>query len=161
MKNDLLNIRRKFIKERYDIAKEFFWERYVSQNDDTTASDILEELKDREPIFHYPEKFGRSRQEVEAQMCDQFREVGASGNVYTKEVVIEILLERYNDPNYQDILETSNFELIPIALDIYLLRYNLVQNKIRKTRRSTIWCKQDGCWKILYHQGTIIGVDAV
>jgi hypothetical protein len=105
---------------------------------------VLEELKAREPIFHHPEKFGKTRKDIEAQMCDEFWEVGASGNVYTKEDVIEALLKRYNDPNYQDIWETSNFELAQIAPDNYLLKYNLIQNKTRYSRRSTIWRKCNG-----------------
>ncbi|MBA3535019.1 MAG: DUF4440 domain-containing protein [Tatlockia sp.] len=90
------------------------------------------------------------------QICDEFWEVGASGNVYTKQDVIETLVERYNDPTYQDIWETSNFEITQIAPDNYLLTYVLVQNKTRRTRRSTMWRKIDGHWKILYHQGTLI-----
>jgi hypothetical protein len=120
------------------------------------TAEILEELKAREPIFHHPEKFGRTQQDIEAQLCEEFWEVGASGTVYTKQDVIKTLLERYKDPNHQDIWETSDFELTPIALDHYLLTYVLVQNKTRSTRRSTIWRKIGWEWKILYHQGTVI-----
>ncbi len=120
---------------------------------------ILAELKSREPIFHHPEKFGKTRQDIEAQMCEEFWEVGASGNVYTKQDVIETLLTRYNDKNYQDIWETSDFKFTQIAPDHYLLTYILVQNKIRRTQRSTIWRKITGEWKIMYHQGTIIEED--
>ena len=119
-------------------------------------NNVLEELKAREPIFHHPEKFGKTKQDIEAQMCDEFWEVGASGNIYTKQDVIETLLERYSDPNYQDIWEAKEFELTQIALDNYLLTYNLVQNKTRHTQRSTIWRKVSSQWKILYHQGTVI-----
>ncbi len=119
-------------------------------------SEILEELKSREPIFHHPEKFGKAKQDIENQMCDEFWEVGASGNVYTKQDVIDTLLERYNDSNYQDISEAKNFALTQIAPDNYLLTYILIQNKIRVTRRSTIWRRIHGVWKILYHQGTVI-----
>ena len=68
---------------------------------------ILDELKSREPIFHHPEKFGKTKEDIENQMCDEFWEVGASGNVYTKQDVIETLLERYNDPDYQNIWEAK------------------------------------------------------
>lgn len=117
---------------------------------------ILEELKSREPIFHHPEKFGQNKQDIENQMCDEFWEVGASGNVYTKQDVIETLCERYNDPNYQDIWEAKDFKLTQIAADNYLLTYILIQDKTRVTRRSTLWRRVNGSWKILYHQGTII-----
>jgi aminoglycoside 6'-N-acetyltransferase len=117
---------------------------------------ILDELKSREPIFHHPEKFGKTKEDIERQMCDEFWEVGASGNVYTKQDVIETLLERYNNPNYQDIWEAKDFAITKIAPDNYLLTYILIQDKTRVTRRSTLWRKKNGDWKILYHQGTIV-----
>lgn len=58
--------------------------------------------------------------------------------------------------HYQDIWETKDFELTKMASDNYLLTYVLIQDKTRHTRRSTIWRKVNGQWKILYHQGTII-----
>ena len=122
---------------------------------------ILEKLKSREPIFHHPEKFGKIKQDIENQICDDFWEVGALGNVYTKQDVIETLLERYNDSDYQDIWEAKGFELTKIAPDNYLLTYTLIQDKTRVTRRSTLWRKKNGDWKMLYHQGTVIdGGDA-
>ncbi len=117
---------------------------------------LLEELKNREPIFHHPNQFGRTRQDILDQMCDEFWEVGASGNVYTKQDVIQTLLARYSDPSYQDIWEAKDFELTQITPDNYLLTYVLIQNKTRITRRSTIWRKVKDAWKILYHQGTIV-----
>jgi len=72
---------------------------------------ILEDLKSREPIFHHPHKFGRTEQDILNEMCDEFWEVGASGNVYTKQDILKTLLERYNDPNYKDVWETKDFEL--------------------------------------------------
>lgn len=118
--------------------------------------DVLAELKSREPIFHHPEKFGKTKQDIENQMCDEFWEVGASGNVYTKQDVIDTLVERYNDANYQDIWEVKDFALTTIASDNYLLTYVLIQDKTRVTRRSTIWQRVNADWKILYHQGTVI-----
>ncbi|MFN7710706.1 MAG: DUF4440 domain-containing protein [Holosporales bacterium] len=119
-------------------------------------NEILDELKSREPIFHHPEKYGKTKEDIEAQICEEFWEVGASGKVYTKENVIETLLERYKDPDYQDVWEVKEFELAKIAQDHYLLTYILIQNKTRLTRRSTIWRRISGNWKILYHQGTVI-----
>ena len=117
---------------------------------------ILDELKSREPIFHHPEKFGKTKEDIENQMCDEFWEVGASGNLYTKQDVIETLLERYNDTDHQDIWEAKDFELTKIAPDNYLLTYILIQDKTRVTRRSTLWRKKNGDWKILNTCGTVI-----
>lgn len=123
---------------------------------DLSDQDILLELKAREPIFHHPDKFGRTEDDILNLMCEEFWEVGASGRVYTREDVCQTLLERYNDPVYQDIWQTSEFKLTPVADDTYLLTYILLQNNTRATRRSTIWRYGDGQWKILYHQGTVI-----
>lgn len=117
---------------------------------------VLEDLKKREPIFHHPDEFGRTKQDILNMTCNEFWEVGASGTIYTREDVISTLLERYDDPTYQDIWETKDFECIEIAPNNYLLTYVLIQDKIRVTRRSTLWRRVDGSWKILYHQGTVV-----
>ncbi len=119
-------------------------------------NNILADLQLREPIFHHPEKFGKTKQDIENQMCDEFWEVGASGNIYSREDVIKTLIDRYNDLDYIDIWEVSDFNIFQIGNDAYLLTYFLVQNKARATRRSTIWKRINNNWKILYHQGTIV-----
>lgn len=119
---------------------------------------LLEELKKREPIFHHPDRFGKDEQSIIAQMDEEFFEVGASGNVYNKQDIIDTLLVRYNDPNYQDIWHTKDFKIMQIAPDNYLVTYTLIQNNIRMSRRSTIWRKCNDGWKILYHQGTIVSI---
>lgn len=117
---------------------------------------ILEDLKKREPIFHHPEKFGKNEQDIINQMDNNFWEIGASGTVYTKKEIIQTLIHRYNDPNFEDIWETKDFKLQKIASSIYLLTYTLIQNMTRVSKRSTIW-KKEGCnWKIVFHQGTVI-----
>lgn len=128
---------------------------FISRNNKDKTM-ILSELQSREPIFHHPEKFGITKEDIENQICDEFWEVGASGNVYTKQDVIETLLERYNNPDYQDIWGVKDFELTKIATDNYLTSYILIQDKTRVTRRSTLWRRVNGDWKILYHQGTLI-----
>jgi hypothetical protein len=121
-----------------------------------TLHEIKLELIAREPIFHHPNKFGTTRHDILDLMCGEFWEVGASGKVYTKEEVIETLLERYADSNYQDIWEAKDFEIIEIAPNNYLIAYVLIQDKTRVTRRSTIWRYEDEKFKIVYHQGTIV-----
>jgi hypothetical protein len=116
---------------------------------------ILNELKMREPIFHHPDNFGRTRQDILNMTCDEFWEVGASGNVYSREHVIEILLNRYSDPDYKDEWEAKDFVLTKIAPNNYLITYVMVQGK-RITRRATLWRYINSDWKILYHQGTVV-----
>ena len=102
------------------------------EDKELNESEIFEELVSREPIFHHPETFGRSAQDIKNQMCDTFSEVSASGNVFTKQVVMEILSQRYKDQGYKDVWEAKDFTLTRIAQDNYLLTYFLIQNKSYK-----------------------------
>jgi hypothetical protein len=113
---------------------------------------ILEELKRREPIFHRPE-FGTTRTDFDGMMHPDFCEIGASGCRYSREYVLNELENRHQHPQ-KDIWETSEFHCRLLAPDLYLLTYTLIQDKIRKTRRSTIWQHTHLGWKIVFHQGT-------
>lgn len=114
---------------------------------------ILEELKAREPIFHRPE-LGTTRADYEGMMDLNFWEVGASGRRYSREYVVAELEKRQQHPVH-DIWETSEFHCRELAPSLYLLTYTLIQNKIRKTRRTTLWQRTEVGWKIIFHQGTI------
>ncbi len=115
---------------------------------------ILDELKAREPIFHRPE-FGTTRAHFENMMHVDFWEIGASGRRYSRQDVLAELERRRRNPS-EDVWETSGFHCRKLAPDVYLLTYTLIQHKIRKTRRSTIWQHTGVGWKIIFHQGTIV-----
>jgi len=121
---------------------------------DPELSDILAELSSREPIFHRPE-LGASRADFEKMTIDDFWEVGASGRRYSRAYVLDELEKRHAVP-HADIWETMDFHCRRLARDVYLLTYTLLQDKVRRTRRSTIWRRTAEGWKIVYHQGTIV-----
>lgn len=121
---------------------------------DSDAADVLKELERREAIFHRPE-FGTTRRDFEEMTDLYFWEVGASGRRYTREHVIDTLVERHSRA-HEDVWETSDVRCLALSSDTYLLTYTLVQNRIRVTRRSTVWRKREDGWKILYHQGTVV-----
>lgn len=115
--------------------------------------DISKELEAREPLFHLPV----SREELERQVDVNFWEVGASGNVYDRDRVINGVAERFEKGTEPD---TSNwvktyFQCKELGPDTYMVTYQLDQEG-RLTRRLTIYRLSDGDWKLLYHQGTII-----
>jgi hypothetical protein len=114
---------------------------------------VLNELMQREPIFHRPE-FGTERRDFESMTDPAFREVGASGRRYSREYVLDELEKRFANPS-EDVWETKDFHCLEIARDNYLLTYTLLQGE-RVTRRSTIWRRTDQGWKIVYHQGTVV-----
>ena len=128
----------------------------VKIHDMNNIEDVLEELKQREPIFHYPDKYGSTRESIESMIDDEFWEVGASGQIYEREEVIAILLKRYSDSNYKDHWVASDFKCREVANNNYLLTYNLLQDRDRYTRRATIWRKDGNQWLIMYHQGTVV-----
>jgi hypothetical protein len=123
----------------------------------TTAPElqaILAELRRREPIFHRPE-FGTSRADFENMTEKDFWETGASGRRYSRQFILDGLEKRFSVP-HADVWETSDFQCRRLGEDTYLLTYKLLQDHLRLTRRSTIWRRTPGGWKIVYHQGTIV-----
>ena len=121
---------------------------------DSELSEILAELSRREPIFHRPE-LGTTRADFETMTTEDFWEVGASGRRYSRTYVLDSLEKRYAVP-HSDVWEAMDFHCRRLATDVYLLTYTLVQDKKRRTRRSTIWQRTAEGWKIVYHQGTIV-----
>ena len=115
--------------------------------------EVLEELKQREPVFHHPE-FGTTRADYENMMDSEFWEVGASGRRYSREFVLDTLENRAPHPDESKWL-TRDFQCREIAASNYLITYTLAQGP-RITRRATLWRRTDAGWKILYHQGTIV-----
>jgi hypothetical protein len=116
---------------------------------------IQSELSALEPIFHHPE-LGTTRVAYEGMTDEGFWEVGASGRRYSRDFVIETLIDRYSRTYVED-WEASDFYCQQLASELYLLTYTLAQGE-RITRRSTIWRRDAGVWKIVYHQGTIVAL---
>ena len=123
---------------------------------DPSLLDILTELQLREPIFHRRE-LGTTRADFEAITASDFWEVGASGEVYSRERVWASLERRYADPDYWagDSWETSDFLCRQLTPNAYLLTYTLRQQE-RVTRRLTVWKRSGDAWEIVYHQGTVV-----
>ena len=116
--------------------------------------EIARQLAAREPIFHRPE-FGTSRKDFEAMLDADFSEVGASGRKYSREFVLDTLAERHRSPVVEQFAVTE-FACRRVAVDVYLVTYQLEQEGGRLSRRSTLWRVSTDSWKILYHQGTLI-----
>jgi hypothetical protein len=122
----------------------------------TTAPElksVLEELRQREPIFHKPQ-FGTTRRDFENMTLPEFWEVGASCRRYSREFVLDTLENRRPDPE-EAAWMVRDFQCRAIAADNYLVTYTLLQGA-RHSRRSTIWRRTAEGWKILYHQGTLV-----
>jgi hypothetical protein len=118
---------------------------------------LLEELKQREPIFHN-QAFGRTAADFELATAPDFWEVGASGRRYSREFILGMLAKEKLIDGDAAGWKASGFGMRRLGSDFYLLTYTLDQNG-RITRRATIWEKFDRGWRILYHQGTLVSVE--
>jgi hypothetical protein len=114
---------------------------------------VLEELRQREPLFHRPE-LGTTRRDFENMTDASFWEVGASGRRYSREFILETLESRF-PPAVADDWQIQGFHCTEIAAQNYLVTYTLLQGS-RVTRRSTLWRRAATGWKVLYHQGTLV-----
>lgn len=126
------------------------------ESDPVTAPglhDVLQALREREPIFHRPE-FGRTRADFERMTIADFFEIGASGQRYSRAHVLDVLEHRVPDPA-EHTWKTSGFHCRELGLDTYLLTYTLEQGE-RVSRRTTIWRREGGDWVIVFHQGTLV-----
>lgn len=115
---------------------------------------ILHELLPLEPIFHTRD-FGLTRPDYEKRMVQDYWEVGASGQRYSREFILEFLARNPPVDAASAEWQSSDHALRQLGPDTYLLTYTLLQGE-RLTRRSTIWQKADEGWRILYHQGTVL-----
>ncbi|MEH1922760.1 nuclear transport factor 2 family protein [Nostoc sp.] len=120
---------------------------------DPKILNVLNELIQREPIFHRPD-LRTTRADFEQMTESTFWEVGASGRRYSRQYVLDEMEKRYASPE-EDTWQTCDFHCLEIAAENYLVTYTLNQGT-RITRRSTIWRQTPQGWKIVYHQGTVV-----
>jgi hypothetical protein len=115
---------------------------------------VLEELTRLEPIFHTAE-FGMTAADFERRMAADYWEVGASGQIYSREVIFEHLEKNPPVDAQAAGWECSGHVVRQLGTDVYLLTYTLQQGE-RVTQRATIWARTREGLCILYHQGTIV-----
>ena len=96
----------------------------------------------------------RSRNALEALLADDFLELGSSGRVYDRSSVVKALAGQIGpiDAALPEILDLAVRRLGP---DIVLVTYQSVSVADGHTvRRSSIWQRYDGNWRMVFHQGT-------
>ena len=92
----------------------------------------------------------KSKDLLDIYISDDFMEFGSSGKVYNKEEIISSLpVEKHRK------IEVLNFQINELAENVILATYISLENGI-STLRSSIWKNTNGCWKMLFHQGTRI-----
>jgi hypothetical protein len=122
---------------------------------DPALDRVLHELSSREPIFHRPQP-GMDRAFFESMTAPDFWEIGASGRKYSRSFVLDTVVKRYENDANPDVWQTSDFYCRMLAPDLYQITYTLLQDKVRTTRRSSIWRHSASGWQVVFHQGTIV-----
>ena len=95
-----------------------------------------------------------TRADFETAAADDLREVGASGTVCHREHVWAILTERGARPRGG--AGATALRCRALGADTYLLTHRLPQGA-RIQCRPSIWERADGHWRLVDHQGTIVG----
>jgi hypothetical protein len=84
-------------------------------------------------------------------LADDFIEVGSSGRIYDKQTLIAMLAGE--EPASVSVLEFSTRQLAP---GVALVTYRTVGQTGLTVRRSSIWVRTKGRWRLVFHQATPI-----
>jgi hypothetical protein len=86
---------------------------------------------------------------LESLLAIDFREFGASGRVWTRELILAEL-----DGHPERIFAIEEALCQQVAEDAALLTYRVSLGG-RVSLRSSLWVRRDGRWQLLFHQGTV------
>jgi hypothetical protein len=92
----------------------------------------------------------RSRERVEALLDPAFTEVGASGRLWTRPAIVAAMLVEHPQPA----LSASEVQGRVLAPGLVLLTYVSEVPGVRRARRTSLWRRTDGSWRVVHHQGT-------
>lgn len=114
----------------------------------TDVSGIIE----LEQKLHDP-KARKNYDELAKILSDDFLEIGTSGRVYDKKLVISNLLSEEEIK-----IDSFDFKLIQLSNNIiqllYKTRIQSIDGTFLASLRSSIWKFEDDRWQLLFHQGT-------
>jgi hypothetical protein len=91
------------------------------------------------------------RREVERLLHPEFREIGASGRLWDRESMVAALAE---DPGTG--ATASEMEARVVGEGVVLVTY-VAESAARRSRRSSVWVRGADGWRVLFHQGTVLG----
>ncbi|MEH1923491.1 nuclear transport factor 2 family protein [Nostoc sp.] len=124
-------------------------------------ADYLEEslLRQLEERLLQPD-VRKSAKDIIDLLADEFIEIGSSGRVFDKQQIIESL---QNEP-IEPLIERSitEFKTLVLATGVILVTYRIVRHISGEqpvhSLRSSIWKLNNGQWKMIFHQGTLVKI---
>ncbi len=119
-------------------------------------SDLGEHLQTLEQRL-FAQEVRNSRAALESLLSADFREIGASGTLYSYEDIISALLA---EPRHGTTRQLTDFEMRQLSADLALVTYRGVRSIASgppvRSLRSSIWRRDaDGQWRMVFHQGTL------
>jgi len=97
----------------------------------------------------------RCADQVDDLLDPDFREIGASGRLWTRAEMLELLAEESPDIDGEVPIGTAEMEGSVLGPGLILLTY--VSNaRGRRARRSSLWRLSGSSWRLLHHQGTLL-----
>jgi hypothetical protein len=92
----------------------------------------------------------QSREELMDLLAEGFREHGASGRVFSRADV----LDGYELGRPTEV-ELSDFGVTMLGPDSALATYRSREVDARRAHRASVWVREEGRWRMLFHQGTV------
>lgn len=89
------------------------------------------------------------RDRLKELLHDDFVEFGSSGHVYGKQDLIDMITGESHAP-----VMIRDFDARQLAEDAALVTYRSVGQSGQEARRSSVWVRDEGEWKMTFHQGT-------
>jgi len=116
---------------------------------DATDEALVAHLRALEESLLHPDV--RKSAQLVALLADDFVEFGSSGKVYSRADLVALL--QAESPSVQT---TSDFRAIRLGPDAALLTYriHLHGDPPVHTLRSSVWRRERGAWRMVFHQGT-------
>jgi hypothetical protein len=117
----------------------------MATQDDAVAEVIAKERESLRPEVR------ASAEALDRLLDPDFREIGASGRLWTRAATIEAV------PTWPQAvpIPDEDMEGRRLADDLILLTY-VSDNSGRRARRSSLWRRSGGSWRMLFHQGTLL-----
>lgn len=122
-------------------------------------ADYLEEslLRELEERLLQPD-VRKSAKDVMDLLADEFIEFGSSGRVFDKQQIINSL----QNESIESLTQRSitEFKTLVLAAGVVLVTYRIVRHLSGEQPvhwlRSSIWKLNNGQWKMIFHQGTLV-----
>lgn len=110
--------------------------------------DSLDEVVELELALLHPD-VRRDRPWVEDLLDEDFREIGASGRLWSRQETVDGLAGEQDDGP----VAVDDLEALQLADGLVLVTY-VSDRAGRRAWRSSIWRRSGGRWRLVHHQGT-------